>query len=139
MANDVGRGKRARQPSQEEEGGDSVAALEGERPPTKKRPRKSKHAENTLRSLPSSRDVFWKRLTTDGDPAAVWDKNHHGLERLLPGNETLVMALNEIAADNGRGFFYYLPSREYWKTPDREPLMPVGRAPGIPGYVCIDS
>lgn len=129
-------GKRDRQFSDKEDGTDEpVPAPDGARPPTKKRPRTSKHSQRLLRSLPSTRDLFWQQLTSDHASAAIWDKNHHGLERLLPGNETVAMALNEIAADGERGFFYYLPSREYWKTPDKEPLLPVGRAPGAPGYV----
>jgi hypothetical protein len=65
----------------------------------------------------------------------VADKDSNGHVRELPGNEVLVMALNEIAAEQGRGFYYYLPFREAWKKHDSIDLLPVSRRPVAPGYV----
>jgi len=65
----------------------------------------------------------------------ISDRDANGHVRGLPDNETLVMALNEIAAERGRGFFYYLPFREAWKKHDGVDLLPVSRRPTAPGYV----
>ena len=100
-------------------------------------PKTSKHSP-VLRDLP---------LTTrflQSDAAAqlalqISDKDTNGFVRELPDNEVLVMALNEISAERGRGFFYYLPFREAWKKHDSINLLPISRRPVAPGYVGATS
>lgn len=87
----------------------------------------------TLRSLPTDRDDLWRASVDSHFQRRMWNQNLQGLNRELPQNEVAAMALNEVAAEQGRGFFYYLPSCEVWKTPDKEPLLPRGRVPVSPG------
>lgn len=94
-------------------------------------PKKSK---TILRDIPPTTGLL------QSDTAAqlsleIADKDANGYMRDLPGNEILVMALNEIAADRGRGFFFYLPFREAWKKTDSLDLLPASRIPSAPGQV----
>lgn len=92
-----------------------------------------------LRDVPRSDKFFWKDTIAEQIAQKVEDRDLSGYKRALPGNETLVMGLNEIAVEQGYGFFLHLPSRESWKTNDDESLLPLSRRPGSPGYVPICS
>lgn len=90
-------------------------------------PRKRMKVEGTLRMLPTTADYFLQHC---GE--TLMDKNLYGRVRELPRNEKDTMALNEIAARQRRAFFFFLPSHQVWKTPDREPLRPLSRVPPSP-------
>lgn len=124
------RSKRLRVESNEQSGVDR----------TTKRPRKraSTQAGNNsrfLRELLCSKRLFWKDDSAEQLSQQVSDRNNRGVKRILPQNEVTVMALNEIAVYAGRGFFQHLPSRDVWKTPANEGLMPPGRVPHVPRFV----
>lgn len=86
-----------------------------------------------LRDLPKSARHFWKESINDQISQVVDDRDSNGHRRSLPGNETLAMALNEIAVKGRSGFFFHLPSREALKKSDSNDLLPVSRAPPMPG------
>lgn len=64
----------------------------------------------------------------------IVDKNGDGVKRSLPGNEKSAMALNEFAAEAGRGFFLYLPSKDVWKTVPDSTRLPATRVPVAPRH-----
>lgn len=89
-------------------------------------------------SAPILRDMLQTTSLLMPDAASqlelkVADKDSNGYLRELPDNEVLVMALNESAAAQGRGFYYYLPFREAWKKHDSVNLLPKSRVPIAPG------
>ena len=69
----------------------------------------------TLRTLPESSRYFWKTSHSELLSQTVYDKRPDGVKRVLPENEVAVMALNEIAAIRGLGFFFHLKSRTCWR------------------------
>lgn len=86
-----------------------------------------------LRDLQISGRHFWKQSASEQLSQKAFDKDSNGFKRSLPGNEVSTLALNEIARARGYGLFYYLPSREIWKTNEDEALLPVSRVPHAPG------
>ncbi|KAI7161147.1 hypothetical protein KC349_g2986 [Hortaea werneckii] len=65
---------------------------------------------------------------------SVTDKRATTKARELPCNEKFAMGLNELAAENGLGFFYFLPNRDVWGDKGgNDELHPEGRLPPQPG------
>lgn len=89
----------------------------------------------TLRMLERSDRYFWQRSYKEQVQQTMADKHTNGGIRLLPPNEITVMALNEICAHRGRGFFFFFKSRDAWKKPPSTMLCPPSRAPPQPGSV----
>jgi hypothetical protein len=88
----------------------------------------------TLRDIPPGATIL-QPSAGEQRSQKISDKDANGYERVLPDNETLVMAMNEVAAKHARGFFYYLPFREAWKKTDSVDLFPKSRVPDAPGSV----
>lgn len=87
-----------------------------------------------LRDLPLTDRYFWKDSIESQLAQTVVDKDWNSNKRILPGNEVTAMALNELAASRGRGFFFYMLTREAWKTWPNENLYPADRRPTAPWY-----
>jgi hypothetical protein len=87
-----------------------------------------------LRDMPPTSELL-QSSAAEQRSHKVSDRDANGYERVLPDNETLVMALNELAARHARGFFYCLPFRDAWKKTDLVELFPRSRVPISPGYV----
>lgn len=87
----------------------------------------------TLRAVPPSARLFWKDTIQEQLSQGAKDRYNRGILRDLTKHEITTMALNEVAAELGRGFFFYLPSREVWKTPASESMIPRSRVPEYPG------
>ena len=85
----------------------------------------------TLRTLPESSRYFWKTSHSEQLSQTVYDKRSDGNQRLLPANEVAVMALNEIAATRGQGFFFHLKNRTCWRGAPQD--CPRSRALPRPG------
>lgn len=99
-------------------------------------PPRRKIKTTTLRDLEQSDRHFWKDSLAEQLAQSVKDKSTDGNLRKLPGNETTVMALNEIAVQRGRGFFYHFrETHGGWKSHSNEDLWP-GSRDHRPGYVC---
>lgn len=102
-------------------------------------PKRKKTATNTatrpvvLRDLPICERQFWKPSVAEQMRQDVIDKNSRSVKRELSKAEVTTLALNEVAAEKGRGYFMWLPSREVWKTPSNDSLIPVARNPLPPG------
>ena len=84
-----------------------------------------------LRTLPESSRYFWKTTHSEQLSQTVYDKRSDGNRRVLLDNEVAVMALNEIAAKQGLGFFFHLKSRTCWRGEPQE--CPRSRALPRPG------
>ncbi|KAK1071483.1 hypothetical protein LTR74_003361 [Friedmanniomyces endolithicus] len=89
----------------------------------------SHHHRPPLRLVPASPRHFWKPTIGEQLSQEAEDDDTNGFARAVPCNELLCMALNEAAAHNRQGFFFYLPSRECWKKPPVETVLPVSRRP----------
>ena len=101
--------------------------------------RKAKASTVTLRDLGPSGRHFWRDSLAEQLSQSVNDKGTDGNLRKLPGNEITVMALNEIAVQRGRGFFYHFrETHGGWKSHSKESLWP-GSRDHRPGYVIIGS
>ena len=85
----------------------------------------------TLRTLPESSRYFWKTSHAEQLSQIIYDKRSDGNKRVLPENEVAVMALNEIAAIRGLGFFFHLKSRTCWREAPQD--CPRSRASPRPG------
>lgn len=82
-----------------------------------------------LQDYQPSQRCFWKDSTTEQLTTLHYDKHPEQYSRPLPNNEVMVMALNEIAAHHGSGFFFYLPSKNATRKPAAEEVSPVSRRP----------
>lgn len=67
---------------------------------------------STLRSIPQSEHYFWDQSQPRQLHQPVTDKLGGGSHRKLPENESAVMALNELAVQRGRGFFFHFRNRD---------------------------
>lgn len=90
-----------------------------------------------LRQLKPSMRHFWKDGFDAQKQQKPKDRRITGNHRLLPENEILTLALNEIAATKSFGFFQYVPSRETLKSVSDGTLTPIGRVPVAPGYASL--
>lgn len=95
---------------------------------------KARPAQATvLRALERSDRLFWRPTTLEqlhlSSPATIADKGSDGNNRFLSANELAAMALNEIASQQGRGFFYHLKCRDRWKKFPGEEQWPSSRQP----------
>lgn len=97
------------------------------------RQQKKQDKANVLRDIPSSDRFFWKAEHADQWNLTVTDKSADGTQRVLLKNEVTVMALNEVACHAGRGFFFHMRNKEFWKKPFNPALCPDERAPVRPG------
>lgn len=95
----------------------------------------TKAKKEMLREVPRSETHFWKDSLRGQISQQVEDRDSNGHKRSIPANETLAMALNEIAAQRRHGFFFHLPSREALKKSDNEKLLPASRTMPMPGFV----
>lgn len=86
-----------------------------------------------LRNITSQRH-FWKTTLQDQLTQQAWDDVEW--RRKLRSNEVMTMALNEIAAASGRGFFFHVPSRETYKQ-DEDVNHPAGRRPRAPRLLSL--
>ena len=90
-----------------------------------------------LSELPVARRFFWAPSSRGFhkllDPG-VTEKNFSSSERKLTANEVLSLALNEVAAERGQGYFWYLQSRN---SGAREKFDPQSRKPEPAGWVCL--
>ncbi|PVI01120.1 hypothetical protein DM02DRAFT_654776 [Periconia macrospinosa] len=88
-----------------------------------------------LSDVPIGRRYFWTESNEAFNALAfdpgVFDRNFDGtlLQKLTP-NKVLVLALNELAAHHGRGWFWHLPSRG---SVSHEKTQPADRKPEGPG------
>ena len=85
-----------------------------------------------LRDATRSRRLFWKDTAEEQTSLNVTDQNADYWKKDLSANEVAVLALNELAAEKGRGFFYHLPSRFAWTTTPDHNRLPSERAPATP-------
>ena len=85
-----------------------------------------------LREIPPSRRQFWKETQAEQFAQKVIDQNQDYGKRDLPGNEVVVLALNEIAAEKGRMYFYFLPSRRAYDKTKQEGRLPAQRQAPTP-------
>lgn len=88
--------------------------------------------ETTLRQLQRSELAFWdpsrpKHLLPVG---SVVDQVSFGNKRSLGENEIAVMALNEIAAQQRRGFFFHFRNRDTWKKATSKGVVTEDKAEG---------
>ncbi|CAO1601258.1 hypothetical protein XANCAGTX0491_004924 [Xanthoria calcicola] len=83
--------------------------------------------EVTLRLLPQSQFYFWKPSYNDQVSQVIHDKTVDGTVKRLSKHDITAMALNEIAADRKRGFFWYFKSRAEWLKSPMEALCPKSR------------
>lgn len=97
--------------------------------------RRKRDQPATLRTLPTSPRHFWKESVEEQLSQEMHDRREHMITRPLPGHEIMAMALNEIAAHRGQGFFFHLPSRHYWKKYEDSSRLPAGRVPPTPRCV----
>jgi|SRR5436853_692887 hypothetical protein len=105
-------------------------------PPSTTTPSSSK-AKQFLRGVAPSNRHFWKLSSADQLGQKIYDRSMDGSERPVPNSEIDVMALNEISAHCGRGFFFHLKNRDIWKKHStKEELYPLSRVPPPPGSVC---
>lgn len=72
------------------------------------KPRTKAPPRTTLRVLSLSKYHFWKNSHSEQLSQTMYDKKSDGSAKPLPENEVTVMALNEIAATQGAGFFSHL-------------------------------
>src|SRR5215475_15494487 len=82
-----------------------------------------------IMSPPKSSQTFLRNISStdylfSNDPSPSISDWINCNVRLLPRNETLVMALNEIAVQRGRGYFLYIRNRDGWRTKPGEELLP---------------
>jgi len=66
----------------------------------------------TLRTAEQSSTLFWSKSHRKQLLPAMHDKLAFGGQRDLAENEVLTMALNEVAAQRGRGFFFHFRNRD---------------------------
>ncbi|KAG9693658.1 hypothetical protein KCU95_g3198, partial [Aureobasidium melanogenum] len=92
-----------------------------------------KTATTALREIEVSARHFWKQDMTEQLSQEVLDSRGMGKQRKLPGNELTVMALNEVAAEFGKGFFFHMLTREAWTSWPGEEFHPRSRIPELPG------
>ncbi|KAG9526408.1 hypothetical protein KCV07_g865, partial [Aureobasidium melanogenum] len=92
----------------------------------------------SLREIEKSDRFFWKTDQNEQWSMSVFDKMTNGKKRPLAKNEIAVMALNEIAAANGQGFFFHLRNKEFWKKPPNSELHPSDRVAPQPGATYPD-
>jgi hypothetical protein len=95
--------------------------------------RESSAMKEILREIKPSARYFWCNETQTGLVKLVEDHNANRTKRPLPENEIAAMALNEVAAERGRGFFFHARGRESWKSSPGEGLCPAKRVPSTPG------
>jgi hypothetical protein len=80
-----------------------------------------------IRELPTSARYFWKGTYAEYVRQEISDKTADGTNpRKLPPNEILALALNEVAAKAGSGFFFHAPNRDSWS---RQAFEPKSRGP----------
>ncbi|GAB7349834.1 hypothetical protein MBLNU459_g0540t1 [Dothideomycetes sp. NU459] len=91
------------------------------------------HRAPTLRKTSQSETAFTTSTMEEHIHKNAVDKDARGHKRGLPGNEVIVMALNEIAAQRRRGFFFHLLTREGWKKWPKSDLVPESRRAEAPG------
>jgi hypothetical protein len=94
---------------------------------------------SVLRDIPTSQRHFWRANHREQMALAVSDALWLTKRYLrpLPANELAVMALNEIAALEGVGFFMHLKSRTCFRKRASSILAPKSRTPNQPGYVFL--
>lgn len=93
-----------------------------------------KPGKQSLRDLPTSKRYFWAASWEEQWNLSITDRRPHGTTmRLMSKNESTAMALNEIAVEKGRGFFYHLRNKEYWKKAPNIEACPSSRVPVQPG------
>ena len=73
----------------------------------------SRMDRDTLRHYPRNERYFWRPFLTETLTLKAKDHTANG-DRNLVGNEIIVLALNEIAAVKGDGFFLYVQPRTAW-------------------------
>ncbi|THX30721.1 hypothetical protein D6D10_08559 [Aureobasidium pullulans] len=93
----------------------------------------SRPVQHSLRTIETSNRYFWAVDHTQQWSLTVTDKSPDGTQRSLPKNELTVMALNEMAAKAGRGYFFHLRNKEFWKKAPNSELCPPERKPQQPG------
>ena len=83
---------------------------------------------NKLRDIPLSGDsLFAQETIAEQRAVAIWDQNAEYGRRKLPEHETIAGALTELAADRGRGQFFYLPGRSSLTSASSESRVPKQR------------
>lgn len=100
----------------------------------RKRQKRDHSPARTIRATPLSKRHFWKESIGEQISQTVVDQNPDYIKRTLTENEVTVLALNEIAAEHGRGFFFHLPSRLAWTSAVDRRRLPTERIPKPPGY-----
>lgn len=86
------------------------------------RPKPLPQALPKLREIPPAPAYFWKQPLHEYLNQEARDKTYDGTNsRKLPPNEIDALALNEVAAAKGQGFFLFLPSRNSWSHQTYEP------------------
>lgn len=95
----------------------------------------------TLRDLSRSHRLFWEDSWFAQFSQKMADRSPDGTLRMLSGNELVVMALNEVAVQRGRGFFYHFKSKDRWKNRQSEDakICPKSRVPSQPGSVALSE
>src|SRR5258708_5756690 len=71
---------------------------------------------DTMRTLGTSDRYFWTSTSQQLLNIDVVDRRFGIYKRLLLTNDKTALALNEVAADSGRGYFQQLPAHSTWKN-----------------------
>jgi hypothetical protein len=95
----------------------------------------SRPVRHILRGIGRSDRYFWAANHAQQWALAVTDKSMDGTQRPLPKNELVAMGLNEIAAKAGRGYFFHLRNKEFWKKAPNANLCPAEKQSPQPGQV----
>jgi hypothetical protein len=91
-------------------------------------------AEEWLRDIPRSNRYFWCETYAQQLALAISDMGCTDQSRSLGLNESAVMGLNEITAQEGQGYFFWHKTRDGWHKPVKPPACPITRQPPRPGY-----
>ena len=86
-----------------------------------------------IQTLPTSDRYFWKSDLEQQFSQTVFDLEVPQQVRLT-GNILLTMALNEIAVQRNRGFFFHLPHRRAYRSFAKTNMEPESRRTTPPGY-----
>lgn len=85
--------------------------------------------------MASSGRTFWRPSTAEQLGQIVQDQQPNYIVRTLTSNEVDCVALNEIAATHGRGFFFHLPAKRTLDSNPDEARLPVQRRVIRPRYI----
>ena len=100
------------------------------------RSKPSEGAETVLlRSAALCPRLFWRSTLDEQLRLFTLDKDFGNFKRPLLKNEMMTMALNEVAAHHGRGFFFFMLDRDGFQRWSDVGEFPKSRQPPKPRFV----